>query len=187
MQDIRIFIPLLISIALTAESFYFMTIVALQKYRKYKTVSHMYNRPFARRRFKIGLILTGILQCWLAISLTLNGTSLGFEMGKILFSIGGIGSIIMGIFSLKENRPVHYLAAYIYFFGLAFAAVLLSTNIVVPSYFSTLLILVIFSWVILSIFQYHKRNYMFAVETLHILHSYVWIMLISVACIFYTR
>jgi len=173
------FVPLIIATYLFGVSWHFQTRHMLKNWKKYKAVSHMYALKPYREYFKVGLIGTGILQILFALSLYLPPDFYELNTGKYLFIIGGIGAILLGIFSLNENFIIHEIASFQYFIGLAISAVYITRLSAVPNLVETLSVLIVSIWIASICGQIFRKNGVFAIQTIHVLLSYVWIFLIS--------
>lgn len=173
-------IPLmLITSALLITSYYFQTRLMLRHYRSYRTISDMYNLPQYRTSFRIGLMYTGMLQIsWILLISSISGST--FTIGHIIFTFGAFGSILLGVFSLKDNKIIHILGGSLYFFCLSIGAAFLAIENFNDSTFISIISLIHVAFWFLSIPVYiHKKNGTFAIETLHCLLSYSWIVLIT--------
>ncbi len=178
-------LPLFFAVLIVIVSYSLQTKLILHYYRKYKTISNLYIRPFARGKFRVGLILTGLFQILFVLSIGISNDTLFYSLGVFLFVLGGLGSILLGMVSLKENERIHYFAANLYFWGLAFSGIILSFNLNIPLFYSVILISIIISWIIIAIKQIPLRNHVYASETYHVILSYVWIFLVALANIIY--
>jgi len=177
-------LPLCLSISLIGISWFFQTRYILQNWKKYKTISEMYQMSEYRRSFKIGLILTGILQIGLAFAINFPPNFNAMYAGKIFFIVGAIGGVLLGLFSLKENLIIHLIASYQYFFGLAIGAVLITiqSHLLLPLQIMSLGVVGI--WVLIIFLQISRKNGVYAIEASHVLLSYVWIILIGLMHLF---
>ena len=170
---------ILITPLLIFTSYYYQTQYILKNFMNYHSVSHMYSLQKFRNNFKKGLIFTGILQIlWIFLIIVI--TNIGIHPGHLIFLVGAIGSTMMGFFSLKERKYIHAFGTGLYFLGLSTGAFLLTLQI--PNQFNFLFIIALLHFIvwILSIpFYYPKKNGAFAIETLHVLLSYSWLLLIT--------
>ncbi len=167
------------TIALILVSYYFQTRLMVNHYRQYSTVSDMYNLPEYRSSFRTGLMYTGMLQIiW--ILLISSFQNYNFTIGHTIFTCGAFGAILIGLFSKKDNYVIHILGGSLYFFCLSIGAALIAVRDFNQSSFIAIasLIHVIFWFLSIPIFI-RKKNGTFAIETIHCLLSYSWIVFIT--------
>lgn len=179
-MDTFIFAILLISI-----SSYFQTVWILKNYKKFDTVSTLYAKEPYRDDFRIGLILTGILQIAFILSVDSNLKENSYLfIGQLLFMFGSVGSILLGIYSTTENHFVHHLSSFEYFLSLALGGFFISISLDVSENVLIFIVGIILSWILFSLYQKNKTNPMYAIETSHVLLSYVWILVIGILQLF---
>jgi hypothetical protein len=175
------FIALIITtIILILVSYHFQTSLMIKHYRDYSTVSDMYALKKYRKSFREGLVYTGLLQIiWVLLIITITGSPL--KLGYIIFMYGALGAILLGLFSIKENRIIHYFAGSAYFFCLSIGAAFMAIDSFDQSIvIAVISILHVIFWFLSIPIYIRKSNGTFIIETIHCLLSYSWISLITI-------
>lgn len=180
------YLPLLITLILIFVSYIFMGRDILTQYKKVLDISTLYANPEYRGKFRVGFLLVGVIQVILLFSITIGNKATGYYIGAILFILGALGSIIMGLRSVSEHYILHTIGGVLYFFGLALGAFFLTININIHPEYMIIMLAVIIVWGLFCIYQLPKKNRKYGIETAHMLLSFVWLMLISIANIIFS-